>query len=295
MTVMAKTTKENAKSNKMNEKFPEPERIDYDNLFKTLVYRYFWEILKIVLPALYEAADRSIALDFLDKEMQKVTFDFGEGSNRVDLLVRITLKNGSRELILCHLEIQGEAGGDLSIRMYRYKQMIYLKYGKEPVGIALLTAPRPQGEKAYYNWERFGVEVAYKYLNVPVVDLDDAVLLAEDSRIGLVLYAAKCMWQSGDNEGKKFQYLRKITILWAERGWNRDDKRIILLAVNYMINLKDEAYAKQYVAHMETLKMNEEDREMYVSVFERVYTAKGKEEGHKEGRKEGRTETYRRA
>jgi methylase of polypeptide subunit release factors len=113
--------------------------------------------------------------------------------------------------------------------------------------------------------------VAYNYLNVPVIKLKDALLLSEDSRIGLVLYAAKCMWRSRNDESKKFQYLRKITTMWAERGWSRDDKRIILLVVDYLINLKDKSYAKEFVAHMESLKMNEEDKEMYVSVFERVY------------------------
>jgi predicted transposase/invertase (TIGR01784 family) len=94
------------------------------------------------------------------------------------------------------------------------------------------------------------------------------------------------VWQIGNDEGKKFQYLRKITSLWSERGWNRDDKRIILLAVNYLINLKDKSYAQQFVTHMESLRMNEEDREMYVSVFERVYTARGEEKGRIEERVE---------
>ena len=83
------------------------ERLDYDNLFKTVLQRYFWEALGIFLPALYEAADKMIAPEFLEQEMQKVTFDLGEGANRTDLLVRIKLKNGSRELILCHFEVQG--------------------------------------------------------------------------------------------------------------------------------------------------------------------------------------------
>ena len=82
------------------------ERLDYDNLFKTLLHRYFWEALKIFLPALYEAADRSENPKFLDKELQKVTFDLEGGANRADLLARIKLKNGSNELILCHLEIR---------------------------------------------------------------------------------------------------------------------------------------------------------------------------------------------
>jgi hypothetical protein len=258
------------------------ERMDYDNLFKTVSRRYFWEALKIFVPELYEAADRNVNPEFLEQELRKITLDLGEGTNRADLLVRIKLNDNSEELILCHLEIQGEGGGDLAVRMYRYKEMIHLQHGEEPLGIAVLTAPRPSREKTSYRWERFGVRVAYDYLNVPVVELKDSVLLTESSRIGLILYAVKCMWQSGNDEGKKFRYLRKITIMWAKRGWSGDDKRIILLAIDYLIKLKDEGYIEKFSAHMKTLNMNAEDREMYVSVFERMYKEEGRKEAHAE-------------
>jgi hypothetical protein len=258
-------------------------RLDYDNIFKTVLHRYFWEALRFFLPSLYQAANRSVSPEFLEQEMQKVTFDLGEGANRADLLARIQLADGKKELLLCHLEIQGEGGGDLVTRMYRYKQMIFLKHGEEPVGVAVLTAPRPRGEKSPYTWERFGTKVAYSYTSVSVVELEDEALLEEGSCVGLILYAAKCAWRSGDDEGEKFRYLRLISALWADRGWDRDDKRVTLLAVDYLMKLRDEAYVKEMLAHMKTLKMKEEDREMYVSMFERGY----KEEGRMEGRTEG--------
>ena len=115
------------------------------------------------------------------------------------------------------------------------------------------------------------------------------MLLAEDSPFGLVLYATKCAYLSKDDEGEKFRYLRLLSNMWAERGWDKDDKRIILLAINYLINLRNEIYAKEFVTHMKSLDMNEEDKEMYVSVFERVY----KEEGRVEGRVEERAEIAR--
>ena len=261
-----------------------PERIDYDNLFKTVTRRYFWEALEIFLPVLYEAADKTAAPEFLDKELQKVTFDLKEGVNRTDLLVKIKLKNGAGELILCHLELQHSEGrADMPTRMYKYKQMIYLKHGEEPVGIAVATTPRPRKEKASYSWERFGVRIAYDYINVKVVELEDNLLLTEDSRIGLVLYAAKCAYLSGSDEGEKFRYLRSISDMWAKRGWDKDDKRLILLAVDYLINLKNETYIKEIVEHIESLEMKKGEREMYVSIFERVYTARGEEKGRMEG------------
>jgi len=175
-------------------------------------------------------------------------------------------------------------------RMYRYKQMIYLKHGEEPVGIAILTAPRPRGEKSSYSWERFEVRVVYDYINVDVMKLEDEVFLAGDSRIGLVFYAAKCANLSGDDEGEKFRYLRLLSNLWAKHGWDKEDKRIILLAIDYLINLKNETYVKEMLVHISSLKMKEEDKEMYVSMFERGYKEEGRIEGRMEGRIEGRME-----
>jgi hypothetical protein len=198
--------------------------MDYDNLFKTVLHLYFWEALKILVPELYEAADRNEDPVFLEQELQKIILDLGEKRNRTDLLIRIKLKNNREELILCHLEIQGKGGGDLTVRMYRYKEMIHLQHGEEPLGIAILTAPRPRKEKKSYRWERFGVRVAYDYLSVPVIKLEDTVLLAEGSRIGIILYAAKCMWQSGNDEGKKFEYLQYHGHVGATRLEKRRQK-----------------------------------------------------------------------
>jgi hypothetical protein len=200
-----------------------PERMDYDNLFKTVLHRYFWEALQILVPELYETADTSVDPVFLEQELQKITLDLGEGTNRTDVLVRIKLKNGCNELILTHIEVQRAGGGDLTVRMYRYKQMIYLQHGEEPVGVAVITAPRPRGEKRSYSWERFGVKVAYEYLNVLVIGLDDAVLLAEESRIGLILYAAKCVWKAGAMRVKNSSICGKSRVY----GRNADGTRMI--------------------------------------------------------------------
>ena len=42
----------------------------------------------------------------------------------------------------------------------------------------------------------------------------------------------------------------------------------------------------QIVVHIESLEMKKEEREMYVSIFERVYTARGEEKGRMEERAE---------
>jgi hypothetical protein len=259
----------------------ELERMDYDNLWKIILTRFFWDGLKIFLPELYEAADRSRKPEFLDKELQKVTFDLSGGANRTDLLARFLLKDGNSGLALCHTEVQQDRGeGDLPTRMYKYKEAIHLIHDREPIGIAVTMAPRPKGEKSFYYSEQFGVESLYKYINVPVLELEDEVLLAEENRVGFILYAAKYAWKSGKDEARKFGYLRKISEMWVERRWDPEDKRITLLAVEYLMHLDSVDYIEQFAAHMRSLVKNleEGEKEMYVSAFEKVY----RKEGHRD-------------
>jgi hypothetical protein len=185
---------------------------------------------------------------------------------------------------LVPLEVQGEGGGDLSLRMYRYKEAIHLMSGKEPIGIAVATAQRPIGEKAAYMSDIFGVRVIYEYKNFFVMDTPDETLLSGENRIGLILYAAKCAYKSRNDEGEKIRYLRHISDLWAGRGWNPEEKRDILQAVEYLIHLTDEDYTRRMVEYVENLKIGKEDREMYESIFERVYKERGRQEGRQEER-----------
>ena len=56
------------------------------------------------------------------------------------------MKNKDVELIVLHVEIQGKGGGNLAVRMYHYKCLIFAHYMKEPVALAIITAKRPPNE-----------------------------------------------------------------------------------------------------------------------------------------------------
>ena len=262
-----------------------PERVDFDSLFKTVMHRYFWDGLQIFSPALYEDADISKEPEFLEQELEKIAFDQKKGPNRTDLLVRVPMKDGADQWLLAHLELQGRGGGDLPTRMNRYRSMIYLKYDAEPVAFAVLTSPRPKREPRSYVSERYETRVVYEYKNIDVRDLDDDKLLSGDNRIALILYAAKRAQESRSDEGRKFRYLRDISNIWAKRGWSNEDKRIIMLAIEYLISLKDSDYSVQIAEHFETLE--KEGKTVYTTIAERVYTAKGIEIGREEGIKKG--------
>lgn len=266
-----------------------PERISYDNLFKTVLHRYFWDGLEIFSPALHADADTSKEPEFMEQELEKVAYDHERGPDRTDLLVRVPMKNGSEQWLICHLELQHYGGGNLPERMNRYRALIYLKHGVEPVAIAVLTAPRPKNEPCSYAFARYDTRIVYEYGNIDVRSLDDDALLSGNNRIALILYAAKRAQESKDDEGKKFRYLRDISNIWAGRGWPAEEKRVIMLSIEYLINLKDHDYARQMAGHFKMLEKEGHVVE-YVTIAERVYKAEGWEKGRVEGMEKGREE-----
>jgi hypothetical protein len=50
-------------------------RIDADNLYKTVLKRYFWDGMELLLPELCDAADQNVEPVSLDREMYKSIFE----------------------------------------------------------------------------------------------------------------------------------------------------------------------------------------------------------------------------
>jgi hypothetical protein len=144
-----------------------PERLDHDGLWKDLIERFFWQMLEMVLPELYKDADTSREHSFLDKEFRDIlnTADpvIHTSPHFADYVIAVPMKNGDMELILLHVEIQGKGGGNLTARMYHYKNLIFAHYMKEPVALAIVTDKRPRNEAEYYAHSHYGTRSVYEY------------------------------------------------------------------------------------------------------------------------------------
>jgi predicted transposase/invertase (TIGR01784 family) len=202
-------------------------------------------------------------------------------------VAKVPLKNGEVEFIILHLELQGKGGGNLAVRMYHYKSLVFAHYQKEPVALAVITGERPKGEASYYSHSHFGTESVYRYNMLVLVELDDAELSVSDNPMDLAFYAAKCALRAKE-ELQKYNYLRTLTELLAERGWSMDDKRDLLLFLERFMNLKDRHLKDQIREYQRQL--DKEGKVVYISIAEEYYTAKGRQEGKEEGKHEGKEE-----
>jgi hypothetical protein len=261
-------------------------RIDHDSMWKDLIKRFFPSLLKRAIPELYEEAGCDFEPKFLDKEFRDIlnTADpeIHKSAHHADYVLEIPLKDGEDEWVTLHIEQQGPGGGRLPDRMNHYRSLIVAHYRREPVVLAIITGGHKNEERSYSH-SRFGTKATYEYNNLVLDELDDGELLGSGNPIDLAFYAAKCAYRSKE-EFQKYNYLRTLTGLLAERGWNAEEKRELLLFIERILYLKDKELAGKYKEYRQQL--SEEGKIMYVPFYEldaaREVIKRGLEEGKKE-------------
>jgi predicted transposase YdaD len=272
----------------LNKRKDKRKNFDHDGFWKDLITRFFNCFLQRALPELSKKVDKTGNLRFLDKEFRDIlnTADpeIHTSPYFADFVLEVPLKDGGTEWILLHIEIQGHGGGNLAVRMYTYKSLIFVHYQREPVALAIITDKRPADELTYYSHNLYGTESFYKYNSLVLSELDDRELLASDNPIDLVFYAAKFALKT-KKELQKFNFLRKIVRLLNDRGWDLEDKRDLLLFIERIINMRNQDLITRYREFVE--EENKEGKAMYIPLLLRDSAAEIEQRGIEKGRAAG--------
>jgi hypothetical protein len=295
LPVMTKKTNVSAVIEAAENEFAQMERFDADSYWKELIDRFAWPLIQLALPELYEAADTRKKPKPLDKEFRDIlnTGDpkIHKHPHYADFILEIPMKHGMPQWIILHFEIQGRRGGDLNVRMYHYKSAIFFHYKREPVALAIITHKRPKREADHYEHSHFGTESVYRYNRLVLAELDDDALLADPNPMGILLYAAKNALRTRA-ERQKYNYLRTAMDCLAERGWNRKDKRDLMLFIERIVRLRDEELIAQYNEHWE--KLDKEGKIMYIPLMEREKAKKLFQSGIEKGKEDMARDLLRR-
>ena len=227
----------------------------YDAMWKEFVMRFWREILRDFMPDFYEAADTNREAESLDKELHEILADeTGQETRKsskryVDCLLKIYLKDGGEEWVLFHIEIQGRGGEAISLRMFRYLCLLFLKYKRHPVAMAILTAKRPakEGDPGIYRADIFGTKTEYKYHTIKAYEYDDDELLSSGSPVKLFIYAVKIAAKFRKSDSQKFEYMRRIVEILREKGWSQIQRRNFLIMLEYTMSLDDKEYRTRFV------------------------------------------------
>ena len=274
------------------EKTETQERTDRDGFWKDAIARFLPQLVQRMLPELYEKVDWTKEPKFLSQELrdtlQGPAAEEHNAAQFVDVLVQLALKDGQTQWVLLHIEVQSRGGDDLSYRMTLYCCLIFSHYHQMPIALAILTAPRPEKETVgSYTAGQCGTQLSYRYNCFDIMNQDDSSLLESTNPFDLIIYAAKkeALFKGRDKEQQKFKYLREITRLLADKGWNEQDRRDLLILVARIINLEDKGLQKEYVADLQAMKG--ENNMAAMTFIEKYFRDEGRSEGISLGRNEG--------
>ena len=281
-----------------------------DLLWKDLLARFFVPMLHSLLPDLARDIDEKRDVVFLDKELRRLArftrqHEGGEpDENRfVDMLAQVPLLSGEEPWILLHAEVQGRGGNeDFSLRMHRYRGLLEGRYRHPVIALALLVEPLSKAQaRGFYRWEGYGTKVSYEFPVFRIYEGNEEVLKASENPFDWAHLAGLRAWKSRGSVARKLDYLKEMLGLLEDRGWSHADKAQLLVFMEGVIHLKEDASSREYEEWESALEEAREAGRMYVSIMERKGIEKGIQLGRTEGMKIGeakglqlgRTETAR--
>ena len=211
----------------------------FDEAWKQVLERFFPDLLRFFVPALYHDLDLPQPITFLDKEMEQLAHTGLSGAKQVDKLAQVTLRNGTEQWILVHIEVQGDKDDDFSLRMFRYFYRIFDRHGKRIVSMAVLTGTEPIPSEGHYDLITYGSGVHFRYLPFRLMDYDRAQLEHEANPIALVILAAQereRLRQRGERLPAKLALIRQL----SERGYAREQIVGLFTSIDWVVQLAPE-------------------------------------------------------
>jgi hypothetical protein len=253
--------------------------VGHDQLFKTLLRRFFADFVRIVLP---EAMSRRLRLDaprFLDRELYTDLVDGEE--RRLDLVAQLETTGGEAELLVIHVEVEARARKAMGRRMWRYAMQLRLRHGKPVVPMVLYLRGGPADVTAVTVEERFEDQhlASFTYFAFGLSRSDAPEYLERPEPLSWAL-ASLMRRRTLSPARHKLACLRRIA-----RAAIDDAGRFLLVnCVETYVQLDGEA-REEY----ERLLADEPNRE--VTIMEMTWAdtleAKGVEKGLEKGRLEG--------
>lgn len=233
-------------------------------LWEDFIGKFFYPMLRSVLPELAQDADGSRPVVLLENELRHLArAPWSDGQNLSDFrktaAVLAAVPRLSREdvWVLVHVEVPGRGGReDFPLRIYQRSCLIEGVYCHSVVGLALLVQPFPEDqEKGVYQWSRFGSEVFYECPVFRLYEGDEETLQKSDNPFDLAHYASIQAWKERDNDARKLAQMKILLEELDQRPWSSEKKINLLRFLGGIIHMEDQSLRD---AWEEELKSREE-------------------------------------
>ena len=210
---------------------------DYDGAWKEALRRFLREFLAKYFPLVYTAVDWTCEPEWCDKELSQVIGQSGKRNRRVDVLVKVRLRNGQEQWILVHLEIQSSHEEGFASRISLYNAGIYWICQRRVLTLVVLA-------DLQRGWvpdeDVFQVGPFESRLKFPVCKLIDRLETDwrdDDSPPVLVARAQiEALRTAGDPEGR-YRAKRSLVLGLYDLGYNEEQIREMFVLLLTCSNL----------------------------------------------------------
>ena len=212
-----------------------------DTLWKEIIKDLFEDFITFFIEDLAKEIDFSRGVEFLDKELFKLSSKAENPNRDADLLVKVFLKNGKEKIVLIHIEVQGYKDENFPKRMFTYYYRILDMFEKEITAIAVLTDGDENYKPDKYEREYNETKILYKYRTYKILDQIEKDLIKNTNPFALVVLAGLYTIKSSKTkiEKKKLEFKVKLIRLLKENKYSKEKRRSLFIFIESIIRLSE--------------------------------------------------------
>jgi predicted transposase YdaD len=173
-----------------------------DILWKMVMEEVFDDLLRFLYADADQVYDLERGFEFLDKELGELypEPDKKSATRFADKLVKVYHRDGEEEVVLLHVEIQGDTSNksEFAERMYEYFIRIRLKHPGIPVSaVAIFTGQDGRRMPTRYEYAYRQTSLVYEYHSFSIRKFTDKKLKESTNPFAVVVLAAKASLKEG--------------------------------------------------------------------------------------------------
>lgn len=259
---------------------------DYDSPWKDILERYFQAFMEFFFPQAHAEIDWSQGYESLDTELQQIVRDADSGRRLADKLMKVWRWDGQAQIVLIHIEVQGEVDVAFPERMFIYHYRLYDRYRQPIVSLAVLGDEQTSWRPERYHTALWGCEVFLRFPVVKLIDYLERWPLLEQSAnpfATVVMAHLKTKATRHDLQSRLAWKLALVKRLY-EKGYGREDILELFRFIDWLLALPitlEQQFTQQlsdYEASMST---------PYITSIERLGIEKGRQQGLEQGLEQG--------
>lgn len=276
----------------------------YDSPWKISVERLFPQFMLFFFPEIYALIDWSRPHKFLSQELEQISagiegeLSVGQSRGRyargkraalrIDELVEVHFKDGSKGRILLHVEIQNEPEASFDERLFIYHYRIFDKFRDTVITLALLTDFDPDWRPGRFVRETAGCRVVFEFPARKLMDYNAEELAGNSNPFAFIAQAHINARATSHDLPLRYDLRMVLQDVVEESGMDKREVLLVTRFIEEVMRLPAELDRKLF---FERQARKEGKKMEYTTYAERVGERRGIKKGKTKGKIEGQVES----